>query len=100
MSFMYNPFPYDDPRAVNRPELKEKTVNDITTGTLKSAARLADDLVSRLASCPGKNVRVAFDGYTTADWTRMVNLLAQQLEMRGTALETVDFSEVYKSRRR
>ena len=97
MSFMYNPFPYDDPRAVNRPELKEKTVNDITTGTLKSAARLADDLVSRLASCPGKNVRVAFDGYTTADWTRMVNLLAQQLEMRGTALETVDFSEVYKS---
>ena len=21
MSFMYNPFPYDDPRAVNRPAL-------------------------------------------------------------------------------
>ena len=24
MSFMYNPFPYDDPKPVNRPELSEK----------------------------------------------------------------------------
>ena len=24
MSFMYNPFPYHDPKPVNRPELSEK----------------------------------------------------------------------------
>ena len=94
---MYNPFPYDDPRAVNRPELKEKTVKDITTGTLKSAARLAENLVSRLEQNPGKNITVAFDGYTTADWSRMVNLLSQQLKMRGVEMEAVDFYDVYKS---
>ena len=29
MSFMYNPFPYDDPRAVNRPALPKKTVGAV-----------------------------------------------------------------------
>ena len=29
MSFMYNPFPYDDPRPVNRPELSKKTKESI-----------------------------------------------------------------------
>ena len=32
MSFMYNPFPFDDPRPVNRPELCEKTVEAIVGG--------------------------------------------------------------------
>ena len=27
MSFMYNPFPYDDPKPINRPELSEKTID-------------------------------------------------------------------------
>ena len=27
MSFMYNPFPFDDPKPVNRPELSEKTIS-------------------------------------------------------------------------
>lgn len=26
MSFMYNPFPFDDPKPVNRPELSKKTI--------------------------------------------------------------------------
>ena len=97
MSFMYNPFPYDDPRAVNRPELKEKTIKDITTGTLKSAVRLAEDLVSRLEQNPGKNITVAFDGYTTAGWSRMVNQLSQQLALRGVQMDAIDFYDVYKS---
>ena len=33
MSFMYNPFPYDDPRAVNRPALPKKTVGAVVAGT-------------------------------------------------------------------
>lgn len=94
---MYNPFPYDDPRAVNRPELKEKTIKDITTGTLKSAVRLAEDLVSRLEQNPGKNITVAFDGYTTAGWSRMVNQLSQQLALRGVQMDAIDFYDVYKS---
>ena len=43
MSFMYNPFPYDDPRAVNRPALPKKTVGAVVAGTSKAAAALAGE---------------------------------------------------------
>ena len=36
MSFMYNPFPYDDPRAVNRPQLPKKAVEAVVAGTPKA----------------------------------------------------------------
>lgn len=48
MSFMYNPFPYDDPRAVNRPALPKKTVGAVVAGTSKAAAALAGEIASRL----------------------------------------------------
>lgn len=97
MSFMYNPFPYDDPRAVNRPALAKKTVEAVVAGTPKAAAALAGEVASRLKAAPGKNVVVAFDGYATADWTRMVNLLSQQLIGKGIDVEAFPFAEVLKS---
>ena len=87
MSFMYNPFPYDDPRAVNRPALPKKTVGAVVAGTSKAAAALAGEIASRLKAAPGKNVVVGFDGYATADWTRMVNLLSQQLLGKGIGVD-------------
>ena len=97
MSFMYNPYPYDDPRAVNRPALAKKTVEAVVGGTPKAAAALAADVMGRLKAAPGKNVVVAFDGYATADWTRMVNLLSQQLIGQGIDVEAFPFAEVFKS---
>lgn len=97
MSFMYNPFPYDDPRAVNRPVLPKKSVEAVVSGTPKVAAALAGEIASRLKAAPGKNVVVAFDGYATADWTRMINLLSQQLRLRNIELEAVDFRNTFKS---
>ena len=44
MSFMYNPFPYDDPKPVNRPELSAKTKESITAGTAAVAKKLAAEL--------------------------------------------------------
>ena len=92
MSFMYNPFPYDDPRAVNRPQLPKKAVEAVVGGTLKAASKLASDIAERLGREPGKNVVVAFDGYASADWTRMVNLLSQQLMGRGIEMEALPFA--------
>ncbi len=92
MSFMYNPFPYDDPRPVNRPVLRETTVKALTRGgTVKSAAALAGVLAAR-----GKSV-IAFDGYTTADFGAIVNLLTQQLHVRGLKVALRDFSVCYRS---
>ena len=53
---MYNPYPFDDPRAVNRPVLKTTTKAAVTVGTLKAAVRLATDLAAQLAAEPTKNI--------------------------------------------
>ncbi len=94
---MYNPYPYDDPRAVNRPQLPQKAIEAVVGGTLKAAAALAGDFAEKLKNEPKKNIIVAFDGYVTADWSRMVNLLSQQLVQKGIELEAIDFSENLKS---
>lgn len=39
MSFMYNPFPFDDPKPVNRPKLSETTISSITDGGTPSVAK-------------------------------------------------------------
>lgn len=84
---MYNPFPYDDPKPVNRPELSKETVESLVAGGSPNVAKkLATELVSRAQK---RNVVIAFDGYTTADWNLFLNLLSRELTSRGIEFETV-----------
>ena len=41
MSFMYNPFPFDDQTPVNRPAVREDTAKQLIKGSVKVAAFLA-----------------------------------------------------------
>ena len=88
MSFMYNPYPYDDPRAINKPVLAPQTIESVTAGTPQAAVRLAREFAETLKATPQRNLIVAFDGYTTADWTRTINLLSQQLDRKSTRLNS------------
>lgn len=97
MSFMYNPYPYDDPRAINKPVLAPQTIESVTAGTPQAAVRLAREFAETLKAMPQRNLIVAFDGYTTADWTRTINLLSQQLGLLGIGFEAMDFARVYKT---
>lgn len=97
MSFMYNPYPFDDPRAVNRPVLEAKTKAAVTCGTLKAAVRLATDLAAQLAAEPQKNIVLGWEGYTTTDFSKLLNLLTQQLHLRGVEVEHYNFAQVLKS---
>ena len=97
MSFMYNPYPFDDPRAINRPVLETKTKAAVTVGTLKAAVRLATELAAQLAAEPQKNIILGWEGYTTTDFTRILNLLTQQLKLRGVEVEQYNFAQVLKS---
>ena len=92
---MYNPFPYDDPRPVNRPELKKETIEGVICGTQKSASVLA----AQLAGTAGKDrgAVIALDGYTTACWTRLVNSLTRQLLARNIDVKVIRFADIYKS---
>lgn len=87
MSFMYNPFPYDDPRPVNRPELSKKTKESIVSGTVAAAKKLAAELAGKAES---GNVAIGLDGYTTAQWQLFLNLLSRELGVLGIGLETID----------
>lgn len=88
MSFMYNPFSFDDPRPVNRPELSEKTVKSIISGGNQNVVK---KFVATLADRAAKEgVVVALDGYTTANWTVFVNLIARECCLLGLGFEAID----------
>ena len=88
MSFMYNPFPFHDPKPVNRPELSEKTKASIVAGGTPAVAK---KFVAGLADRARKEgVVVAFDGYTTAKWDLMVSLMSRECDLLGLQFESVD----------
>ena len=88
MSFMYNPFPFHDPKPVNRPELSEKTVDSIVAGgTPAVAKKFAANLADRARR---EGVIVGFDGYTTAKWDLFISLLSRECDLLGLQLESVD----------
>ncbi len=96
MSFMFNPHPYDDPTAVNRPKLEDKTINSIISGTKKSAEYISNMLATKAASKIGAIV-VAFDGYVGAEWTQTVNLISQNLKFQKIKVTTFNIADVYKT---
>ncbi len=89
---MYNPFPFDDPRPVNRPELCEKTINAVVAGGTPAVARQFVKNIRTLLK--GKGVTVGLDGYTTADWTGFLNLVARELEMGEIPYEIINGNEM------
>lgn len=95
MSFMFNPHPYDDLTAINRPKLSDETKNAIISGVVSSAKYICDAMVKRLqerGSCVA-----AFDGYAGADFSQFINLASQMLKLNKVDFEMVDISTVYKS---
>ena len=88
MSFMYNPFPFDDPKPVNRPELSQKTIDSIVSGGTPAVAR------KFMAMYAGKALKdgllVAFDGYTAAQWKLFIGLVGRECDLLGLELEAVD----------
>ena len=88
MSFMYNPFPFDDPKPINRPKLSEKTINSIVTGgTPNVAKKFVAEIADRVKA---EGVVVGIDGYTTANWNLFVNLLARECVIHGFEFEVID----------
>ncbi len=97
MSFMYNPFPYDDPRPVNRPNIPAEIANSVITGSLNCAKHLAAEIEDMQKASSNKNIVLAMDGYATAEWTEMLNLLSQQLTAKGIVPEQKDYLDNLKS---
>ena len=86
---MYNPFPYDDPRPVNKPLIDKKTGEQLICGNAETAAVIASEIK------PGQTV--AIDGYVAAGFFSATDNLVQQLGMKGLKTREYDFRDCYKS---
>jgi mannose-6-phosphate isomerase class I len=64
MSFMFNPYPYDDPDAVNHIASDPGIIEDITIGSIPCAKRLAQAAFTQ-AGEKGRII-IALDGYISA----------------------------------
>ncbi len=96
MSFMFNPHPFDDRSAVNRPNLSEAVIDSIKTGTKESAGHLSDLIINKLET-GSHNIVLALDGYIGAQFEQTVNLISQNLRLKSIAVKTFDFSEILKA---
>ena len=86
---MYNPFPFHDPKPVNRPELSKKTVESIISGGTPNVVKKFASTIADKAKKEG--IMIAFDGYTTARWDLFLNLLGRECDIAGLEFESVDF---------
>ena len=96
MSFMFNPHPYDDPNAVNKLKLGVETVHSIVSGTKESIGYISNLLSKKLNENPKKNVIIALDGYTSAQFDQTVNLISQYLGLKSIKVTTYNFAELLK----
>lgn len=93
MSFMFKPLAYDDQTAINILKIDDNYSNDITVGNDKIIKLIADKAIGRLKE-KGKAI-VLVDGYASADFNLLANLLNQQLsKIKHQIILTAD---LYKS---
>lgn len=72
MSFMFHPFPYTDPRAVNPVEGVKNVAEQMTSGLLPVAAKIAEAIQS------GKKL-IGIDGYPGAQFDVLRHAVEQKL---------------------
>lgn len=87
MSFMFKPYPYVDPDAVNRPKLPPELRNSLIAGNLAAAKHLA-------ASVPVHGV-LALDGYVSAQFDALTDRIRESLP--GKTVRVFEVWNAYKS---
>ena len=90
MSFMFNPSPYDEWSAMNRPIVCGEKVK-ISKGIKAVASTLVNDFTQNSGSV------FAFDGYATAEFKAIVNEFGAALKVKKVPFVVYDVAECYKS---
>ena len=71
MSFMFHPYPYADPNAVNKINVPASVKEDLTRGVQNVAKKIAKLLE--------KNSKIGIDSYPGAEYETLINVLRQLL---------------------
>lgn len=89
MSFMFNPYPYDDMTALNKPHLQPQTAQAVRSGNRAVIGELAKQIQAVAGT-----VVVAVDGYAGAEWQPLVEGLCRKLS--PVAVEVRDIAQTYR----
>ena len=76
MSFMFHPYPYADPNAVNRVDVPASVKENLTRGILNVAKRIGGLFDTGVRT-------IGIDAYPGAEYEMLVNVLKQQLAAKG-----------------
>lgn len=93
---MFNPHPYDDPTAINKPAISNDIINSVVAGTRDVGGYIGNLLVEKVTQNKGADVIISLDGYVSAQWSQTINLISQVLKLNNIGLETIDVSSVFK----
>lgn len=86
MSFMFNPYPYDDPKAVNRIATDSGFRSQITRTTVDTARKLVGDMaeiLKRQSACI-----LGIDGFISAPFEQLAGQITIQASLKGIPVET------------
>lgn len=83
MSFMFHPYPYKDPDAVNAVNVPKSVEENLTVGILNVA--------KKLASLFDEGVKtIGIDSYPGTEYETLINVLRQQLATKGVEFVDAD----------
>ncbi len=94
MSFMYNPYPYDDPNAINPIQVDPALRGTIVAGTAQAAKTLAQD-AAKIIGEKGRCI-IAIDGYISAPMSLLATQTARALLQAGVPTQLTGTLELYK----
>lgn len=86
MSFMFNPYPYDDPKAVNSIIMDEDFCRAITQTTPETARKLIADASVIIAG--NKRCVIALDGFISAPFEQLAGQISIQAALKGIPVTT------------
>jgi len=84
MSFMFHPFPYADPNAVNTVEVPASVKDNLVSGILNVGKQVAKFFENANS--------IGIDAYPGAEYEMLINVLKQQLARTG--IEFIDAASV------
>lgn len=93
MSFMMNPYPYDDPNAINKINFDSPLRKTICSDSEESARELMRVILGKLAS--SSNCVIGIDGYISAPTARFAELMALQCAQKGIEFKAISSDKLY-----
>ena len=96
MSFMFNPYPYDDYSAVNPVFWDGSQDANIVVGTTAVASCFSQKMLSHMNN--KDKIVIGVDGYASADFEQFIRLVSRNLFQAGkNNIRLIPVSGVYKS---